>query len=131
MQFPQIPRNPYLHPQPTDDGFQIPNWNCFCCQDTGIVRAPIIRRHIDRTYDPNPGKDDPLIECACGQPPALARTYIKSIFSREHCRELDRLTRQDWVETGRNYAQQQERLAALKTQINQFVHGSNKPFTEF
>jgi len=42
------------------------------------------------------------------------------------------LTRQDWVETGRNYAQQQERLAALKTQINQFVHGSKpETFTDF
>jgi len=128
MNFPPIPRPSCHKPAPQENGFEIPNWKCFCCQDTGIVRAPVIRRHIDRTYNPNPGDDDPLIECACGQTPAIGRAYIKSIFSREHCRELDRLTREEWLETGRNFAQQQERLAALRQNLTKLV---NKSFTDF
>ncbi len=117
MTLPQLPRDPIrpdLENGEIDKEIWRPNWSCYCCHDTGLVRQLLILLVI-RGY--NPKSDKPV---ACHRSGCDAsfdwrgNPYLDHRFDAEICAELDKLSRQDWKRTVLNQHQLAKNLAAIR-----------------
>lgn len=77
-----------------------PSWNCYCCEDTGMVTAVLARMVIsDYQY----GRDRiPICQCpGCNK--GNQHLHLEGCFdlrlTATICQELDRISRQSWAET--------------------------------
>ena len=97
---------PELPPQPIRDedkpGYQKeiwqPNWRCFCCQDSGIVR-PSLAEMVIRSYDSNRDRLPICQAPGCNTGAKwlhLEENNIDMRLTAAICRELDRISREDW-----------------------------------
>jgi len=100
MNLPQLPPEPLRREdQPGyDKKIWQPNWNCFCCLDTGIVNAHLVKKVIPNYQFWR----DKLPICnlpSCGVSDSFAHIAKENFdmrFSAQICMELDRLNREDW-----------------------------------
>lgn len=77
-----------------------PNWNCFCCQDTGRIQLLLVQRVIpDYDYD----RDKIPVCQLCNKGRDWLHLKDKGILdtriSFDTCRKLDSLAREDWKHT--------------------------------
>ena len=124
MTLPQLPREPIrpeLENGQVDKEIWQPNWNCYCCHDTGIVRGLLIRLVVP-DFDRN--RDKPV---ACQRRGCEASFEYRSNphfdkrFDYEICAELDRLSREDWKQTILN----QHELAKNRAVVRAAAQGVN------
>lgn len=117
MTLPQLPRQPIrpeLEGQSLDREIWQPNWNCYCCHDTGIVRKLLVLLVIP---DHDSRRDKPV---ACQRPGCemsfefSSNPHFDLRFDREICSQLDKLNRQHWKET----ILSQHQLAKNRAAIN-------------
>jgi hypothetical protein len=96
---------PRLHRQPIrpdkEPGVDLeiwsPDWKCFCCHDSGVVR-PKLASLVIPDYDPNADKPPACYRCDAGSYLTSCEEYDQR-FHRGICNELDRIERNDWTET--------------------------------
>ncbi len=103
MQFPQLPRK--ILRVEDKPGFEKeiwqPQWDCFCCQDTGIVRSQLVRLVIpdyDWDLDALPICQNP----ACQKHKTLGESVLSMVdyrLSAGICEQLDKFSRDDWKST--------------------------------
>ena len=101
--FPQLPR--YILRQEDQPGYDKeiwqPTWQCFCCQDTGIVRPDLVKLVIS---DYN-WSDDALPICqkeGCSVGSKLGTAVLEMAdyrLGKDICNELDKFRREDWKKT--------------------------------
>jgi len=102
-QLPQLPR--YILCQQDQPGYEKeiwqPQWNCFCCQDTGIVRSHLARLVIpdyNWSHDALPICQHP----SCHMQDKLSETVLRLAdyrFTATLCQQLDQFSRDDWKQT--------------------------------
>jgi len=103
MELPKI--NPLVTRQEDEPGFEReiwqPTWNCFCCQDTGIVRPYLAELVIDG-YNWNihklPACMNPKCKCVSTLGEAMSR-MLDCRLSTAICEQLDQFAREDWKTT--------------------------------
>jgi hypothetical protein len=100
MILPQLPSEPLRREDRPDYNKQIwqPNWNCFCCLDTGIVNAHLAKKVVPSYQfwrDKLPICNLPSCD-ASGSFSHIAEENFDMRFSAQICMELDRLNREDW-----------------------------------
>lgn len=110
--FDPIPTHP--NEESTDHEIFFPKWNCFCCEDSGIVRSHLVRLVIPRFN----WRRDKLPQCNnCNahlkKPNLVKYGVIDNRFDLKICAKLDRLCREDWANFARN---QQRNLLANRAQ---------------
>lgn len=97
---PRLPRQP-IRPnyQEVDKEIWQPNWQCFCCHDTGLVHGLLILLVVP-DYDSN--NDKPVVckrkGCSVGEDYWFNEAYDQR-FEFEICQELDKLERENWKQT--------------------------------
>jgi hypothetical protein len=111
QKLPRLPMRPEKEPGANQPLWH-PDWRCFCCHDTGIVRDHLAAMVID-SYDHRRDKL-PL----CQNPGCQASHQLGNLFdcldtrlSPAICQELDMEEREDWQQT---LAQQQHRHLELR-----------------
>ncbi|MBR8832536.1 MAG: hypothetical protein DSM106950_00450 [Stigonema ocellatum SAG 48.90 = DSM 106950] len=100
-----LPELPPLSMRPEeeypDKEIFFPQWQCFCCQDTGKVQPYLVRRVV-RNYNYS---SDRLPVCQrdnCKANDTWVNLPIENLdtrFTRDICNELDLLARDDWEAT--------------------------------
>jgi hypothetical protein len=78
-----------------------PTWNCFCCQDTGIVRPHLAKLVIDG-YDWNIHKLPVCTNPKCSAVNQLSEAIAYILdhrLSATVCQQLDQLETENWKET--------------------------------
>lgn len=136
MKLPQLPRSPLRPELASDIEKEIwqPDWNCFCCHDTGLVTGSAIFAVIP-DYDGL--RDQPV---ACRHPRCEAGTYYQGDetyddrFTQALCINLDKWERQGWKETIENRfknAQENAQKAAegILTLANSLAMPGTRPRT--
>jgi len=99
-----------------------PDWECYCCQDTGTIQHNLVRLVIPE-YDEN---RHGLIRCE--KPGCLANfPMAKSVFDSSLCQELDLFSREDWKETQSNWHERRKEISALLAQAKTSVKAMPKP----
>lgn len=108
MTLPKLPRQlvrPEKQPSFDSEIWQ-PDWKCFCCHDSGIVRpklAALVIPGYDHAYDLHP------VCHRCNQGSAFdGCSEYDQRLTRGICEELDRIERDSWTKTIK--AQQQHIL---------------------
>ena len=91
-----------------------PDWNCFCCQDTGMVQ-PHWTRLIITDFDWNKDKIPLCTNCKTHHDLTHLLEYqiLDTRFTSQVCGELDRIARQDWANTA---SSKQQKLLAKQIQ---------------
>lgn len=107
-----IPTHP--NEEATEKKIFFPKWNCFCCEDTGIVRTHLVRL-VMPDFNWNRDKLPQCTNCqAILKYPAFTKFGIlDNRFSLKICAELDKKSREDWAVFAKN---QQRNLLAQKAQ---------------
>lgn len=94
-----------------------PTWNCFCCQDTGIVRPHLARLVIDG-YDWNIHKLPACRNSKCNAATKFSDPVAMMTDSRltaTICQQLDQLSREDWKQTTQLKHETLQKLADSKS----------------
>lgn len=110
MRLPKLPplyNRPEDKPDYTPEIWQ-PNWNCFCCQDHGVVH-PNLARLVIHGYDT---KQHRLIECqrlGCGiihnKLPQYVVKHLDNRFNSDLCEQLHQISKEDWRESAKKRQQ--------------------------
>ena len=111
MSLPKLPRQPIRPDKESSVDAEIwyPDWRCFCCHDTGIVRPRLVELVIpDFNYD----KDlhPACYRCDAGSVYTNCEAYDQR-FNRGICGELDRIERENWTATVK---ERQQRILETK-----------------
>lgn len=101
MTLPQLPREP-IRPNllsEIDKEIWQPNWGCYCCHDTGLVREILVLLVIP-DYDKH---KDRLVACQRSGCEASFNFRLDSHYDQRFnpsiCAELDKISRDDWKQT--------------------------------
>lgn len=91
-----------------------PDWNCFCCHDTGKVQ-PHWTRLIIPDFDWNKDKIPLCTNCRVHHDLTHLLEYqvFDTRFTSQVCAELDRIARKDWANAAKS---KQQKLLAQKFQ---------------
>lgn len=132
MKLPQLPRSPIRPEIVSDINKEIwqPDWNCFCCHDTGLVTGSAIFAVIP-DYDGL--RDQPV---ACRHPRCEAGTYYQGDetyddrFTQALCINLDKSERQAWKETIENrFKNAQKAAESIKALADGLAMPGSRPRT--
>lgn len=99
---PKLPRQP-MRPEEepgVDKPAWYPNWQCFCCHDTGIVQnhlALMVIEGYDQKRDKMPLCQNP--GCKAGKKRSNISNCLDTRLSPVICQELDMEERSDWQDT--------------------------------
>ena len=99
MNLPRLPRQLARPSAQLDKQLWQPQWNCFCCSDTGMVRLNLVQMIIPDYC----ARED--LRVACQNPGCEASLEFKGDanfdqrFTAAICIQLDKLNRQDWKQT--------------------------------
>lgn len=123
MNFPQLPREPIRTQLESEVDREIwqPEWNCFCCHDSGFVLLPLILMIIP-DYDK---RHDKLVACQrqgceAGENHARDPQYDQR-FTSGICNQLHKYQREQWKQT----VITQWEAAKNAQAINQLAAGTN------
>lgn len=123
MSLPQFPREPIRSSEKisTDRELWQPNWNCFCCEDTGFINTSLVRQVIP-DYEPSTDRLPICLTCTKAEWAMSADQRVSQTldwrFDAALCRQLDRTNRQWWRETAREWYKQRLGLSGLTEQMN-------------
>ncbi|MBD2682891.1 MULTISPECIES: hypothetical protein [Nostoc] len=110
-QFERLPINPKKEEE--DKEIWQPNWNCFCCQDTGQIQAHLVRLIIS-DYDPNRDRIPVCQGCnKFDRHNLMDYGVLDTRFDLFLCKKLDRIAREDWKQVT------QKQFEIVKQRINQ------------
>ena len=114
-----IPLRPECEPDYDKQVWQ-PNWYCFCCHDTGLVRVPLIEKVIPRYVS---GRHKP-VECnATHCDIQLGRDLYQTNtldrrFSADLCDRLDSDERKMWAEWSKEqHEKRKQRLGLIDSNV--------------
>lgn len=99
MTIPKIPKR-LVRPEKAeiaDKEIWFPDWGCFCCHDTGLIRPKLVKlatEDFDYMTDFHPVCN----ACVKGQKYSGCEEYDHR-FTRILCLELDRIERENWAVT--------------------------------
>ncbi|MBE9018897.1 hypothetical protein IQ272_22625 [Chroococcidiopsidales cyanobacterium LEGE 13417] len=99
MSLPKLNRQP-IRPDKdkgVDAEIWYPDWRCFCCHDTGIVR-PKLAQLVIPDYDYDQDLHPACYRCEAGSSYTHCEEYDQR-FNRGICGELDRIERENWTAT--------------------------------
>ncbi|BAZ19512.1 hypothetical protein NIES4073_03820 (plasmid) [Kalymmatonema gypsitolerans NIES-4073] len=94
-----------------------PTWNCFCCQDTGIVR-PHLASKVIKGYNWNIHKLPVCTRPNCNGFTQLSAGIAHMLDQRltaTVCQQLDQLERESWEETIKMQFERIQQLAQAKS----------------
>lgn len=117
MTLPQLPREPVcpsLLGDEIDKEIWQPNWNCYCCHDTGLVRKLLVLLLIP-DYDHH--HDKPVVCQRRGCQISLddrSSPHYDQRFDSDICAELDKISRDDWKQTVLDQHQLAKNRAAIE-----------------
>jgi hypothetical protein len=102
MKLPELPPEPIRREDQPGYEKEIwqPSWECFCCEDSGIVRshlASMVIRGYDSKRDRIPICQAP--GCSAGVNWLHLEGNIDMRLTAAICQELDRINREDWQKT--------------------------------
>lgn len=111
-----------------DEEIFFPDWNCFCCQDTGKVQ-PHWTRLIIPDFDWNKDKIPLCTNCNVHHNLIHLLDYevLDTRFDFQICAELDRIAREDWSNTAKS---KQQAIAAAKSKQLTIELGKKKSFAK-
>ncbi len=121
MSLPKLPRQP-IRPDKefsVDAEIWYPDWKCFCCHDTGIVR-PKLAELVIPGYNYDKDLHPACYRCDAGGVYTNCEEYDQR-FNRDICRELDRIERESWTATVKEKQRRilETRLLAQKMSMRQ------------
>lgn len=99
MSLPKLSRQP-IRPdkdKSVDAEIWYPDWRCFCCHDTGIVR-PKLAQLVIPGYDYAKDLHPACYRCSAGSAYTHCEEYDQR-FNRGICSELDSIERESWTAT--------------------------------
>ncbi len=111
MSLPKLPRQ-LVRPEKeasADNEIWFPDWTCFCCHDTGLVRPKLVELIIPG-YDYEKDLHPACYRCSVGSNYTQCQDYDQR-FNRDICRELDRIERENWTATVK---EKQQRILEMK-----------------
>jgi hypothetical protein len=111
MSLPKLNRQP-IRPDKdkgVDAEIWYPDWRCFCCHDTGIVR-PKLAQLVIPDYDYDKDLHPACYRCDAGSTYTHCEEYDQR-FNRGICGELDRIERESWTAT---IKEKQQRILETK-----------------
>jgi hypothetical protein len=81
-----------------------PQWNCFCCQDTGKIQ-PYLVRHVIPGYNDNRDRIPICQNCNKGHDWFHLDEFgvIDTRLGPQICRKLDAIAREDWRRTTKSW----------------------------
>lgn len=94
-----------------------PTWNCFCCQDTGVIRPHLIRL-VMKDYNWNIHKIPACRNPKCNASSKLGEAITHMLDCRVTatiCHQLDQLSRDDWKQTTQLKHETLQQLANTKS----------------
>ena len=118
--FPKLERlllRPELEEQPRE--VWRPTWHCFCCEDTGYVRDVLIKLVIP-DYDAD--KDRNVACRNCDRVLIYASEVADSLdwrFTPDICARLDRIYRDDWIQTVEKQSQLRRQALGLVDELSE------------
>lgn len=119
---PQLPPSRFNRATNGDGDKEIwkPSWNCFCCQDTGIIQTNLIRLVIPK-YDYNRDRIPVCqrLKCYEGSKWMHLKDNLDMRLTAAICDELDRISREDWNNTVSQKFFNIQELAKKKSMPNQ------------
>ena len=91
-----------MRPQEEELGKQVlfPNWNCYCCHDTGVINPKLVKLII-----PDYVVDKDKLPCCQNSRCSEGKKYLNNPsitssldlrFGDELCQKLDRIEREEW-----------------------------------
>lgn len=101
FEFEQLPSFPVQPEEETEKEIFQPQWNCFCCRDTGIVQPDLVR-HVIPTYNYDKDRIPMCQNCNQGQARWGHLNELGVIDQRltfRICKKLDIMSREDWKQT--------------------------------
>ncbi|TBR56466.1 hypothetical protein B4U84_29745 [Westiellopsis prolifica IICB1] len=116
MRLPQLPPEPMRREDEPGYEKEIwhPQWQCFCCQDTGKVQPHLVRLVISGyNYDRDRLPVCQAPGCSAGSNYLHLEDEIDMRLVSAICQELDRIERENWRQTTLN------KVALIQEQINQ------------
>jgi hypothetical protein len=101
MNFKKLPREPMRPESEPDYEKELwqPNWRCYCCQDTGIIR-PRLATLVIEGYDPSKDKIPVCQNQGCSE--VLGESINHCLDTRlkeDICQQLDQYERENWRKT--------------------------------
>jgi len=116
MSLPRLSRQPVRPDKEANNDAEIwyPDWKCFCCHDTGIVR-PKLAELVIPDYNYHKDLHPACYRCSAGSAYTSCEEYDQR-FNRGICSELDRIERNAWAATVK---QKQRRILDLKFLANE------------
>jgi len=119
MEFPQM--DPIVARPEDEPGFEReiwqPRWNCFCCQDTGIVRSHLVKL-VMKDFDWNIHKLPVCRNPKCNAAPPFSEKVAHMLdcrLSATLCQQLDEFSREDWKQTIQVQFETIQQLAQAKS----------------
>lgn len=99
MSLPKLSRQPVRPDKESSVDAEIwyPEWRCFCCHDTGIVR-PKLASLVIPDYDYDKDLHPACYRCGAGSVYTNCEEYDQRL-TRGICGELDRIERENWTAT--------------------------------
>ncbi|MBE9019764.1 hypothetical protein C7Y66_23865 [Chroococcidiopsis sp. CCALA 051] len=99
MSLPKFSRQPVRPDKESSVDAEIwyPDWKCFCCHDTGIVR-PSLAELVIPGYDYDKDLHPACYRCGAGSFYTNCEEYDQRL-TRGICSELDRIERESWTAT--------------------------------
>ena len=101
FEFEQLPSFPVRPKEETEKEIFQPQWNCFCCRDTGKIQPDLVRRVIP-TYNYDKDRIPMCQNCNQGQARWGHLNELGVIDQRltfQICKKLDIMSREDWKQT--------------------------------
>lgn len=118
MNLPKLPRQPIRPDKEPDVDQKIwyPDWQCFCCHDSGFV-IPLLAKQVIPDYNANRDKKAACYRCEAGSLYSGCEEYDQR-FNRLICKELDKIERDNWYQT---IKAKQQRILNVKKLAQQFA----------
>ncbi|WP_138504415.1 hypothetical protein [Nostoc sp. PA-18-2419] len=118
---PQFERLPFNEKTENEDReIWQPNWNCFCCQDTGQIQAHLVRLII-ADYDHNRDRIPVCQGCnKFDRHNLMEYGVLDTRFDLFLCKKLDRISRDNWKQiTQKQFEKYRNQLNVETSKISQ------------
>lgn len=100
-----------------------PDWQCFCCHDSGLV-DPRLTKLVIKKYDYWRDKRAVCQRCDKGTPYDDDYRNYEMRFSKQICNELDTIERQEWADFAKTQQEQIKRVDLTLLTKNMTMPGS-------
>jgi hypothetical protein len=108
----------------TEEGAFFPQWNCFCCGDTGWIPPHLVRMYPG--YEEYNVEHHKNVTCPCGKRRGMGiDSALDNSFTEDQRRHLHQMIHQDWIETNKAIAKGTIGNE-MKEAVNAFISGGVK-----